>query len=284
MLKKVFTTKTSTGADVTLAIVKPTPAQMTEAQMKYNIAFNDAINSKAPLRDRIDDVLRSQGLWSDERENKYNDLQKKILDAQLKIQKGGKGNPVNELAKLALEVMRLREEMVEMSTVRTKLDTVTVEGISDNARLNYLFSVCLVDNETGKPFFKSYDDYLNSNESDVVNEGLKHFYSFIIGADSVSDEAFEKKFLKKFKFMDDKNRLIEPKTGRLIDLEGKYIDEFGRWVKYNDDGSHYFVDINGNKVNPETGEFDVECEGYYDSDGNRLDVENEPKQKEEILV
>ena len=266
MFKKTFTVN-----NLELAIVKPTQAQLTDAQMKYNLAFNDAIKTKAPLRDKIDDLLREQGLWGTDRQDRFESLQKKVLDAQLKIQRGGK---VNELRPLALDVMKWRDELIDLTSVRNKLDSITVEGISENARLNYLFTICLVYNETGKPYFASYDDYLNSKDESIINESLKHFYAFIIGVDSNVEDTFEKKFLKRFKFMNDQGLLLN-KDGKLVDLQGRTVNEFGQWV--ND--KNEIVDINNNPIDPITGEFKVECDGFYDDEGNRLDVEEKPQEK-----
>ena len=66
MFKKTFSVN-----DLELAIVKPTQSQLTEANMKYNVAFNEAVKSKAPLRDEVDDILREQGLWGDDRQLKF---------------------------------------------------------------------------------------------------------------------------------------------------------------------------------------------------------------------
>ena len=265
MFKKTFSVN-----GLELAIVKPTQAQLTEANMKYNLAFNEAVKSKAPLRDKVDDILREQGLWGDERQLKFDNLHKKILDAELRIQKGGK---VSELRQLALNVIKWRDELIDLASVKNKLDGITVEGIAENARLNYLFTICLVYNESGKPFFATYDDYLNYNDEKVVNESMKNFYTFILGVDTTTvEDTFEKKFLKRFKFMDNKGHLLDQKTGRKIDQTGRFVDDLGRWI--NESGEN--VDINNNPIDPETGEFKVVCDGYFDDEGNRLDIEEKP--------
>ena len=263
MFKKTFSVN-----DLELAIVKPTQSQLTEANMKYNVAFNEAVKSKAPLRDKVDDILREQGLWGDDRQLKFDNLHKKILDAELRTQKGGK---VSELRQLALNVIKWRDELIDLASVKNKLDGITVEGIAENARLNYLFTICLVNNENGKPFFATYEDYLNYNNENVVNESMKNFYTFILGVDTTTiEDTFEKKFLKRFKFMNEKGQLL--KDGKLVDNNGRLVNDKGQWINENNET----VDLNGNPIDPETGEFKVECVGFYDDEGNRLDIEEKP--------
>lgn len=74
----------------------------------------------------------------------------------------------------------------------------------------------------------------------------------------------ENKFLKKYKFIDQKLRLID-KKGRLIDSEGRLIDESGRYV--DDNGS--FVDKFGNKVDAD-GDYIVEQQPFLDDNGNPI--------------
>lgn len=274
-LKKAFTVKLNDGNSLELAIVKPSPAQTTEAQTQSNLAFDRAMKTKAPLRAQIDEFLRERGLWDDARQAKFSELQKKILDAQLQIQKGGN---VNKLKNLALEAMKLRNEIVEMSSVRNELDGNTVEGIAENARLNYLFSVCLVDNDSGEPYFKSYEDYLKSTETEVINEGLKSFYAFVFGSDTVVEDTPEQKFLKRFGFMNAKGQLIN-KDKKLIDDKGRLIREDGRLINEK----NQLVDANGNVVD-EDGNFVIDdFQGYFDDSGTRLDIEK-TEVKTETLV
>jgi hypothetical protein len=77
----------------------------------------------------------------------------------------------------------------------------------------------------------------------------------------------ENKFLKKYKFVDEKLRLVD-KKGRLIDNEGRLIDESGRYVDEN--GS--FVDKFGNKVDAD-GDYIVEQQPFLDDDGKPIIIE-----------
>ena len=79
----------------------------------------------------------------------------------------------------------------------------------------------------------------------------------------------ENKFLKKYKFVDDKLRFID-KKGRLIDSEGRLIDESGRFIDENGN----FVDKYGNKVDAE-GDYVVEPEPFLDENGKPIILEEE---------
>jgi hypothetical protein len=81
----------------------------------------------------------------------------------------------------------------------------------------------------------------------------------------------ENKFLKKFKFVDDKLRLVD-KKGRLIDAEGRLIDESGRFI--DEEGN--FVDKYGNRVTSD-GDYLVDAQPFLDENGNPVILEEDKK-------
>jgi hypothetical protein len=109
------------------------------------------------------------------------------------------------------------------------------------------------------------EDYLNRATEQVAVLGAQNLANMLYGLDSDYENNLpENKFLKKYKFVDDKLRLID-KQGRLIDEEGRLIDESGRFI--NDKGE--FVDKFGNRVDFD-GNYVVEFKPFLDDDGNPI--------------
>jgi len=205
-----------------MLVRSPSLNDQREAQKIYNQAFTDAIKSKSVVRAKLDDLLQDQGLWNDEKQAKFSALQKELLDGEKRLAKGGFS--VNEAKDLAIKMKSVREEIRDLISVRTSLDNHSAEGQADNARFNYLVSVCLVYNDTKQPYFNSMEEYLNRASEPVAIQGAQHLANMLYGLDNDYESNLpENKFLKKFKFVDDKLRLID-KQGRLIDAEGRLID------------------------------------------------------------
>jgi hypothetical protein len=167
----------------------------------------------------------------------------------------------------------VRDEIRDLISVRTSLDNHSAEGQADNARFNYLVSVCVVYNDTKEPYFKNMEDYLNRATDPVALIGAQNLANMLYGLDNDYESNLpENKFLKKFKFVDDKLRLID-KKGRLIDSEGRLVDDQGRFI--DDQGN--FVDKYGNRVDID-GEYIVEPQPFLDENGNPIvldEVKNE---------
>lgn len=262
------------GKEVTFLVRNPTLQDQREATKVYNTAFTEALKSKAVVRAKLDDLLVEQGLWDDAKQMRFSTLQAQILEGERKLAKGG--IPLAQAKEQALKMRKLREDLRDLIAVKTNLDTHTAEGQADNARFNYLVSACTVYNDTKKPYFSSYEDY-NSKSGDVVSVlAAQNLAGMLYGLDNdYEDKLPENKFLKQYKFVDDKLRLIN-KDGKLVDGEGRLIDENGRFI--NEKGE--FIDKDGNPVN-DAGDYVVEFKPFLDDDGKPVVLEtNEPKKEE----
>lgn len=244
-------------------VVKPNLKQQREAQKVYNRAFKDAVESGALLRDRLSDFITEQGMWNDEKETELISLQKQISESERKLAEGGIS--LSDAKSIALNIKKLRIEVTQLVSVRSRMDQNTAEGQADNARFNFLVSSCLVYNKTKKPVYGSLDAYLNDISSEVANKGAESLAKMMFGLSSDFESQLpENKFLSEFNFVDEDLRLVDDK-GRFVDEEGRLIDENGRFI--NEEGE--FVDIDGNRVD-ENGDFVVERKPFLDEDGNPI--------------
>jgi hypothetical protein len=262
MFSTIFTVNID-GNDKEFEIKATNLHDQREAQKIYNQAFSDAVKSGSIVRARLDDLLKEQGLWDEKKEVQFVTIQKQIADKDKALSKGGIS--LKQAKGMALEIKTLRDELRELISVKTNLDTHTAEGQADNARFNYLVSVCVVYNDTKKPYFKSYDDYLNRSTDPVALLGAQKLASLMYGLDSDYEKKLpENKFLLKYKLVNDNLELIDDK-GRLVDADGRLVDKFGRYI--NEEGK--FVDKDGNLVD-DSGEYIVDFQPFLDDNGNPI--------------
>jgi len=272
MKTKTFTVKIN-DQDKEILAKTPSLNDQREAQKIYNQSFTDAIKSKSVVRAKLDDLLKDQGLWNDEKQAQFNLLQKEILEGEKRLAKGGFS--LNEAKDLAISIKSKRDEIRELISVRTSLDNHSAEGQADNARFNYLVSVCVVYNDTKEAVFKDMEDYLNRSTEEVAILGAQNLANMLYGLDNDYESNLpENKFLKKYKFVDTDLRLID-KQGRLIDADGKLIDSEGRFI----DDSGNFVDKFGNRVD-KNGDYVVEAEPFLDENGKPIILEEETKNEQ----
>lgn len=271
MKTKTFTAKVD-GVDKEFLVRTPSLNDQREGQKVYNQAFTDAIKSKSVVRAKLDDLLQDQGLWDNEKQAKFTSLQKELLEGEKKLAKGGFG--INEARDLAIRMKTVRDEIRDLISVRTSLDNHSAEGQADNARFNYLVSVCLVYNDTKQPYFNSMEDYLNRSSEEIAVLAAQNLANMLYGLDNDYESNLpENKFLKKYKFVDEKLRLVD-KKGRLIDAEGRLVDDQGRFI----DEQGNYVDKFGNKIDKD-GEYIVDPQPFLDEDGKPIILDEDKNDK-----
>lgn len=259
------------GKDKEMMIKSPSLQDQREATKHYNQTFSEALKAKAVVRAKLDDLLVDQGLWDAFKQAKFTQLQSDILDNERKLAKGGIS--LKDAREVALKMKKTREELRELISVKTSLDTHTAEGQADNARFNYLVFACTVYKDNNEQYFKNYEDYNNRSSEPIAIIAAQNLAGMLYGLDSdYEDKLPENKFLKQYKFIDSKLRLIN-KEGKLIDDQGRLIDENGRFI--SDKGE--FVDKDGNPVDQD-GDYIVQFSPFLDDDGKPISLETEEKQ------
>lgn len=256
------------GKNVNFVVRSPSLGEQREGQKIYNQAFSDAVKAKAIVRARMDDLLEEQGLWDTTKQAELTRLQQEVLDGERALAKGG--IPLREARQIAIDMKKCRASIRELISVKTSLDNHSAEGQADNARFNYLVSACLVYKDNNQPYYKNLEDYLSKSSEPIAILAAQNLANMMYGLDNdYETNLAENKFLKKYKFVDDKLRFIN-KEGKLVDQDGRLIDENGRYI--NEEGD--FVDKNGNRVDA-NGDYVVESKPFLDDDGNPI-VEEEP--------
>jgi hypothetical protein len=263
------------GKKTELAVIRPNAKQRQEGLKFYNKAFREALESGAILRPKIESVMREQKLWDDNKENSLRQLQNKIAENEKKLKSGG--IKLSEAREIAISLRKQRAEIRTLTSEKINLDNNSAEAQADNAQFNYYVSACTVYGDNGKPYFKSYDEYMSKDDDPVVAKAASAMAQIIYNLEEDYDKKLpENEFLVKFKFADQALHLIN-KQGKKIDSEGRLVDDDGRYIDENGN----YIDINGDKIDKE-GNYIVEHTPFLDEDGKPLiEDENPVIQKEE---
>lgn len=266
--------RTVVEGDVTVLVKKPTQKELTDSQIPYNKAWRKALDEGVMIRAKLNEYLTAQGVWSDEKQKSYEKYIKEINAKELLLKKGG--IPLKKAKSIALELKRTRQEFRELISDRTAYDNNTAEGLADNARFDYLVSVCVLDPSTKKPVFKNLDDYNDRGSEAWAIKAASELANFLYNLDPNYEKSLpENNFLSKHKFTDEKGRLIN-KDGHLISVDDagveRLINEEGYFVAYDEDGNQYRVNRDGEKVENED---EIVQAPFLDDDGNPICEETE---------
>jgi len=228
--------------EFSVEIRKPTNRQLLESERVYKKSFRTALEQGAMLRKKLGAYMEEQEIWTKEKNEEYENLLKEInlLDYQLNKGKDLDNNKLklSQAKELAFELSDKRLEFRELIAERQELDHLTAEGQADTERYSHLVYLCTFDSLTKKPYFSSYEDFQDHGNDPEVVEISKAAGELLFGVDPDYDNTLtENKFLKRFKFADEKNNLVD-EDGNRVDREGNRVDEEG-----------YILNEEGKRVN-----------------------------------
>ena len=232
---------THDGKDYVLKPIKG--KNLVEGKKLYAKTFRKAIENGAILKKSLDDHMRRQGLWDDQKQEEYTGLIKKSADLEYRI-KSGQFKKASELKEKAIELKSTRDEISDLMSVRNSMDAVTAEGQAEQEQFNYFIYCSVYDYATQKTVFSSYDDYLDRSDSDfgraMANKFAAYFYDV---DDDFENNLLENKILKKLNLINKDGFLVDSQ-GRRVDIDGNLLDEEG--ARIDENGQR--IDINNNPI------------------------------------
>ena len=264
---------------VKVLVKKPSKKDRDEAQLVYASSWRKAVENKAILREKLNEHLAEQGLWDESRQKKYEEILSGINEKELILRKGG--IPLNKAKKIAFELKGLREDLRDLIAARTNYDQNTAEGLADNARFDYLVTVCVVDPVTRQPVFRDMEDYNERGAEAWAIRAASQLASFLYELDpDYEKNLVENKFLVDHKFADEKGRLIN-KNGHLIavgaDGKERLINEEGDYIAYDENGESYKVNYDGSRKE------EIVQAPFLDDEEEIVETEQAEEKTEEIV-
>ena len=169
--------------------------------------------------------------------------------------KGG-GVKLSDAKAAALKLRELRNDFKDLISERNSLDANSAEGQADNARFAELVRVCMINPDTGQPYFPDQQAYDSQTDQPWVVEASGELANMLYGLDPDYEGGLvENEFLKEFKFVNEDLRFIND-DGHLVDSEGRLINEDSKYIAYRteegkkkqDPDEVYFVNIDGEEV------------------------------------
>ncbi len=273
--------KDKNGDDKIAFLLLPDAQINKEAQLVYNRAFRDALDSGAILRQKLGDIMEEQGLWDGEKEALHFDLITNITEWEKTLAAGG--IKLEEAKQIAIQMRRARMTFRSLVSQKTSMDANTVEGQADNARFAYLVFACLK-NESGEPVFETFDEYENAESEPYVVEAASALAKRLYGLDPDYDKNLpENKFLERYELVDQDLHLVD-EEGRKVDVAGRYVDDQGRFIDFDEDGEEYYVDYEGKKVDADGNYINDEEPVFLDDKGKPIPIpgkESEPEAEAE---
>jgi hypothetical protein len=200
------------GVDITLSVRKPTTKEIEIADWEFSRYFNKAITQGIIPEGRMLEILKEQGVWSDEKDNEINELTKKLVELEEKL------TVINEetrdydvLIKIKKELKDTRNEIWTKRITKQQYLTHTAENKADEHRNKVIVSLVTEYNEgpkKGKKFFESLDHMLIFDNQILVNVCMVNYMTLSNGlATNFLENAFPEDKKEQWEIEEEKRRM-----------------------------------------------------------------------------
>ncbi len=172
-------------ADVKYAVVSPSVEQKRNADIHKSVTFGKLARAGVMFRESLFKVLREGGVWNDDKETLHESIREAIRDGLAKLEDGKLTE--DEAKSVAEGIKSSRQALNVLLADYFKNDEYTVEGMSEQAKFQFLVSQCTIYDDSGKKVFASLEDFLDKQDSEVGECAALEFARLYHGYDEISN-------------------------------------------------------------------------------------------------
>ena len=260
------------GSKVKIVVKKPSAILMTKAQKIGVKVWTESIKEGLFTKLTLQDFMRKNNIWNDQKEQEQSRISSEInrLERELALGVNGRKLKVSEGKEKALQIRRLRNQLRELISEKISLESNTAEGLSDNAKFNFLVANCTYYSD-GEKVYSTLADYEEKADDEIAFTAAATLGEMIYNLDKSYEENLpENQFLKKFNLVDEELSLVDTE-GNKVDVDGTRVNDKG-WL-INDKGQR--IDRDGNLLS-DSGQILIQAD--YEDDIH-VTPEEKPKKK-----
>jgi hypothetical protein len=164
----------------TYYIAQPVAEDIRAADWEYSKVYTKSLVEGITTTSEMTDILMRRGIIGPEFEQRSNELTDKLGE---KIEELDKAETPEEKAASALEVSIARDELYQWNQRLNAPLANTCEQMADDARLEFLTSRIIVD-DNGEKVWEDFDSYLTEKEQSLANQARFEVMLYLQGLES----------------------------------------------------------------------------------------------------
>lgn len=161
-------------------VVIPSAEDIKGADWAYSKTYTKCLVEGITTSAEMLDILRRRGIIGPEFEQRAAELTTELNEKVFQLEQS---DSVEEKRILSVEVANAREELFQWNQRLSGPMNNTCEQISDDARLEYLTS-CMIRDEEGSKVWGSYESYLKESDQALISTSRFEVMLFLQGVDS----------------------------------------------------------------------------------------------------
>jgi hypothetical protein len=176
-----FEVEVASGKKVTLTVRSATNQELQDAEFEYSRGFNNALMSGIMPQARLIAELTENGIWTEDDDKKIDDQRQVVIKLEDALDEAEEEEDKKRIAE------NLREERMKlysMRQARTDILSHSAESKAEEAQRNFLVSRVIEHKDTGRAVWKTYADYKEDEDANLLFRATYEYMTFVNGLPS----------------------------------------------------------------------------------------------------
>jgi hypothetical protein len=201
MVERIFRAVDRFGAEMEFELRTPTLVVENEGERQYRIAYTKALADGVYPRNKLREVMRGHGIWTDEDDKAMREEVAHLAILQIELERAQNKGDDNECLAKAKDMRKHRTRMWELFMIQQSVYMNSSEGIAELIKAEAIMAACVMIKATNQRYWPNYSEFVkerdDSTKSTVYIKSIEVQNELLLAArDMIEDTYSENRYLK----------------------------------------------------------------------------------------
>lgn len=169
MVERTFIAIDRYGAKLDFEVKTPTLVIENEGERQYRVAYSKALKDGVFPRNKLRDVMKSHGMWTDEDDRAMREEIAHLAIYQIELEQAQLKGENEKCIEIATKMRKHRMRMWELFMIQQSVYMNSAEGIAELIKQEAMMAACTVMKSTSQRYWPTYADFVKERDESVVS-------------------------------------------------------------------------------------------------------------------
>lgn len=164
MVERIFKATDRNGSMCEFELKPPSVAEENEGERQYRIAYSKALIDGVFPREKLREIMREHGMWTEEDDKELKRAVGKIAVFQVELRRAESEGDEAACIKAAKGISEARRRMWELFVVQQSVYMNSAEGVAEMIKTESIMAACTLLKSTGQRYWKDYSEYVRERD------------------------------------------------------------------------------------------------------------------------
>ncbi|MCV0439739.1 MAG: hypothetical protein K5880_14020 [Hydrogenophaga sp.] len=164
MAERIFRATDRNGNACEFELISPTVGIENEGERQYRIAYSKSLVEGVFPREKLREVMREHGMWTEDDEGELKKCVGKIALLQIDLKNAEAEGNTDRCVECATLIGEQRRRMWELFLIQQTVYMNSAEGVAEMVKTEAVMAACTVLKSTNKRYWEDYTSYVRERD------------------------------------------------------------------------------------------------------------------------